>query len=107
MQMNDAPDTFACRRVPLVTIAGAPEQVIEDARAVRSVAVIGSDYPGMKPTMLVQEGDSVKRGQALFSDKKNEGVIYTSPSKYQSNDGRIDTRQRFERRGGGQFCHPF
>ena len=61
-------------------IAGAPEQVIEDARAVRSVAVIGSDYPGMKPTMLVQEGDSVKRGQALFSDKKNEGVIYTSPS---------------------------
>ena len=34
----------------------------------------------MKPTMLVQEGDSVKRGQALFSDKKNEGVIYTSPS---------------------------
>ena len=34
-------------------IAGAPEQVIEDARAVRSVAVIGSDYPGMKPTMLV------------------------------------------------------
>lgn len=61
-------------------IAGEPEQVIEDARTVRSVAVLGNDYPGMKPTMLVQEGDSVKKGQALFSDKKNEGVVYTSPA---------------------------
>src|SRR5690606_30964495 len=34
-------------------ISGAPEQRVETARPVRSVAVIGFDYPGMKPTMEV------------------------------------------------------
>ena len=61
-------------------ISGRPEQVIEDARTVRSVALLGDDYPGMKPTMLVQEGDMVRKGQPLFSDKKNEGVLYTAPA---------------------------
>lgn len=61
-------------------IAGAPEPVIEAGPAIRSVALLGEDYPGMKPTMHVQEGDRVKRGQALFSDKKNDGVLYTAPA---------------------------
>ena len=33
----------------------------------------------MRPTMLVGEGDKVKLGQPVMTDKKNEGVIYTSP----------------------------
>jgi len=61
-------------------ISGAPNQVIETARAVRSVAVIGPDYNGMKPTMAVQVGDKVKKGQLLFTDKKTEGVKYTAPA---------------------------
>jgi Na+-transporting NADH:ubiquinone oxidoreductase subunit A len=61
-------------------IAGAPEPVIESGPEVRSVAVLGDDYPGMKPTMHVQEGDRVTRGQVLFSDKKNDGVHYTAPA---------------------------
>lgn len=60
-------------------IAGAPAQRIEAGRPVRSVAVIGFDYPTMKPTMAVQVGDRVKLGQLLFSDKKSEGVHYTAP----------------------------
>ncbi len=60
-------------------ITGVPEQVIEDAPAVSSVALIGSDYIGMKPTMMVAEGDRVKLGQALFTDKKTAGVNYTAP----------------------------
>ncbi|MEZ5560360.1 MAG: Na(+)-translocating NADH-quinone reductase subunit A [Pseudomonadales bacterium] len=60
-------------------IAGRPEAAIDTAGAVRSVAVLGEDYPGMKPTMLVQEGDRVALGQPLFTDKKTEGVVYTSP----------------------------
>lgn len=60
-------------------IAGAPEQRIEQARAVRSVAVLGCDYHGMKPTMAVQVGDRVKLGDVLFSDKKNPGVHFTAP----------------------------
>lgn len=60
-------------------ISGAPEQRIEAARAVRSVAIMGCDYHGMKPTMAVQVGERVKLGQLLFSDKKNPGVHFTAP----------------------------
>ncbi len=61
-------------------ISGRPEQVIENARPVRQVAVVGHDYIGMKPTMHVAEGDRVKLGQVLFDDKKNEGVLFTAPA---------------------------
>ena len=60
-------------------IKGPPKQEIGEGNAVKRVAVIGSDYPGMKPTMLVKEGDQVKLGQPLFADKKNEGVQFTAP----------------------------
>ncbi|MEX0605894.1 MAG: Na(+)-translocating NADH-quinone reductase subunit A [Marinobacter sp.] len=61
-------------------ISGAPEQTISDGKTVRHVALIGFDYIGMKPTMAVKEGDRVKRGTLLFTDKKTEGVRYTSPA---------------------------
>ncbi|MGB0467601.1 MAG: Na(+)-translocating NADH-quinone reductase subunit A [Pontibacterium sp.] len=60
-------------------ITGAPEQKITNSPEVRSVAVIGFDYVGMKPTMAVKVGDRVKLGQVIFSDKKTEGVKYTAP----------------------------
>jgi len=61
-------------------IAGAPKQSITDGNKVRSVAVLGPDYVGMKPTMMVQKGDKVKLGQILFTDKKTAGVNYTAPA---------------------------
>ncbi|EKF75244.1 Na(+)-translocating NADH-quinone reductase subunit A [Alcanivorax hongdengensis A-11-3] len=61
-------------------ITGAPRQAIEEGHQVRSVAVLGGDYVGMKPTMEVREGDVVKKGQLLFTDKKTEGVKYTAPA---------------------------
>lgn len=61
-------------------ISGSPEQTIVDGPKAHSVAVIGADYPGMKPTMSVQVGDKVKLGQLLFSDKKTEGVKFTAPA---------------------------
>jgi len=60
-------------------ITGGPKQIIEDGNKVNSVAILGMDYVGMKPTMMVSEGDTVKLGQILFSDKKNPGVLFTSP----------------------------
>jgi len=60
-------------------ITGGPKQVIEDGNKVKSVAILGMDYVGMKPTMMVAEGDTVKLGQPLFSDKKNPGVHFTAP----------------------------
>ena len=61
-------------------IAGSPQQTIEASRPARSVALVGYDYPGLKPTMEVAVGDKVAAGQRLFTDKKNPGVIFTAPA---------------------------
>jgi Na+-transporting NADH:ubiquinone oxidoreductase subunit A len=62
-----------------IPITGEPKQVIENGNKVKSVAILGMDYVGMKPTMMVNEGDTVKLGQILFTDKKNPGVNFTAP----------------------------
>lgn len=61
-------------------ISGSPAQEIDQAAAVTEVAVVGTDFPGLKPTMEVAEGDTVVKGQLLFTDKKNPGVRYTAPA---------------------------
>ncbi len=60
-------------------LTGGPEQKITDGNSIKSVALLGPDYDGLKPKMAVAEGDKVKLGQLLFSDKKNPGVNFTSP----------------------------
>lgn len=62
-----------------IPLTGSPNQSISTGRLVRSVALLGDDYLGMKPTMLVQVGDHVMKGSPLFEDKKNPGVLFTSP----------------------------
>lgn len=61
-------------------ITGKPVQKVELAKLVTRVALVGDDYVGMKPTMMVSEGDSVKLGQPVFEDKKNPGVLFTAPA---------------------------
>lgn len=60
-------------------ISGVPAQNIDAAAQVSSVAILGGDYVGMKPTMLVSEGDRVRLGDPLFEDKKTPGIVYTAP----------------------------
>ncbi|MDE2849951.1 MAG: Na(+)-translocating NADH-quinone reductase subunit A [Acidobacteriota bacterium] len=69
-----------CRRGLSLPIAGAPEQVLDDAAAPGSVAISAADFPGMKPAMHVGPGDAVGRGQLLFEDRKQPGVRFTSPA---------------------------
>lgn len=63
-----------------IPISGEPKQVIYPAPDVDSVALIGADYIGMKPTVLVAEGNRVQKGQCLFSDKWHPQVHYTAPA---------------------------
>lgn len=63
-----------------IPIKGAPEQVIQNGPAISRVALLGEEYHGMRPTMMVREGDTVKKGQPLFEDKKTPGVLYTAPA---------------------------
>ena len=60
-------------------ISGGPEQVVSDGPQVTRVALLGHDYPSMKPRMSVQVGDQVKKGQVLFEDRKSEGINFTAP----------------------------
>jgi len=60
-------------------ITGEPRQEIEVARPPSRVALLAEDYAGMRPTLRVQVGERVKRGQRLFEDKKMPAVYYTAP----------------------------
>ncbi|TNV17258.1 Na(+)-translocating NADH-quinone reductase subunit A [Buttiauxella sp. B2] len=74
-------------------IAGLPEQQIHDGPAIPLVALLGEEYVGMRPSMLVQEGDKVLKGQPLFEDKTNPGVFFTAPA-----SGTVAAINRGERR---------
>ncbi len=60
-------------------ITGAPVQTIHEGPKITKVAVNGQDYNGLKPKMLVAEGDKVKKGQPLFLHKASEDVLYVAP----------------------------
>jgi len=87
------PKNIAISRGLQIPVAGSPEQQVQDGPVIRSVALLGDDYIGMKPAMEVGEGDPVKKGQVLFQDRKTPGVAYTSPAA-----GRVAAINRGEKR---------
>jgi len=75
-------------------ITGGPEQAIfSNAGASSTVALLGPDYVGLKPSIKVSEGDKVKLGDVLFADKDYPEVVYTSPA-----SGIVKSINRGERR---------
>ena len=60
-------------------ITGAPEQVIHPAPPLRSVALMGADYIDLKHSLAVAEGERVRLGQPLFTDRRYSEVCYTAP----------------------------
>ncbi|KUM53078.1 Na(+)-translocating NADH-quinone reductase subunit A [Rheinheimera sp. EpRS3] len=62
-----------------IPLAGSPKQEISAGNTINTVAVLGEEYIGMRPTMSVEVGDTVKKGQVLFEDKKTPGVKFTAP----------------------------
>ena len=61
-------------------ISGNPSLDVDSSTAINSVAILGADFIGLKPTMMVEEGDLVHLGQKLFENKKNPGTYVTAPS---------------------------
>jgi len=61
-----------------IPITGEPKQEISPAKSVDQVAIVAADFVGMKPKMFCEVGSVVKRGQPLFEDRKNPGVIHTA-----------------------------
>jgi len=88
--------TFTIRRGLDIPLAGAPKQHIGTGPPVEEVALVGDDYPGMKPTMLVKEGERVRLGQPLFSDKNNNEVLFTAPAAGEVKAIHRGAKRRFE-----------
>nr|WP_252727227.1 Na(+)-translocating NADH-quinone reductase subunit A [Paracoccus sp. C2R09] len=76
-----------------VPVQGAPEGGIENAQPVRTVAVLGQDYLGLKPRLAVQEGDTIAAGAPILAHKDTPRVQVTSPV-----SGRIKAINRGARR---------
>src|SRR5688572_24498882 len=60
-------------------LAGAPERVCADAPEPARVCIETAEFPGIKPKVLVAEGDQVKTGQPLFLDKADRDRVWCSP----------------------------
>jgi Na+-transporting NADH:ubiquinone oxidoreductase subunit A len=74
-------------------ISGRPLQVVRGSAPCTRVGVMADDFPGMKPRMHVEEGQTVARGQVLFEDRKQPGVLHTAPAA-----GRVIAINRGEKR---------
>ncbi|MCR9248278.1 MAG: Na(+)-translocating NADH-quinone reductase subunit A [bacterium] len=60
-------------------LAGGPERTLVDAAEPALVAVETAEFAGIKPKVLVKEGDKVTTGQPLFLDKVDREVVFCSP----------------------------
>ena len=79
--MEDRSDmqTFKLKKGMELPVQGAPEQTIHPGPEFKTVAALGADYLGLKPRMLVQEGDAVQRGTALFCHKDAPEAMMVAP----------------------------
>jgi Na+-transporting NADH:ubiquinone oxidoreductase subunit A len=60
-------------------LAGTPVPEIS-ARPVSRLALVGADYPGLRPAFAVAEGEEVAAGQILFTDRADPRVGVVSPA---------------------------
>ena len=62
-----------------IKLVGAAEARLEVAPMAKSYAVSPLDYENVTPKLLVKVGDKVEAGTALFFDKNNPRILFTSP----------------------------
>lgn len=61
-------------------LVGAPEQRVDaHCPRVTRVGVLGADFVGLRPRLLVEVGDVVRRGQPLFEDRAHPEVKFVAP----------------------------
>jgi len=62
-----------------LSLTGEPEQAIYPAPALGAAALIGADYVDLTHTLAVAEGERVRLGQTLFTDRRDSEICYTAP----------------------------
>ena len=73
------PETITIRKGLDLPISGVAEKRLTDARSISTYAIKPTDFVGLTPRLLVEEGDLVAVGDALFCDKSDERIRFTSP----------------------------
>jgi Na+-transporting NADH:ubiquinone oxidoreductase subunit A len=71
--------SISLRRGYDIKLPGSAAQQISEVPSSNLYAVKPSDFKGLIPKLLVQEGDEVKAGQALFFDKLRPEIKVPSP----------------------------
>jgi Na+-transporting NADH:ubiquinone oxidoreductase subunit A len=72
-------ETITIRKGLDIPINGAAEKRLTDAQNIATYAVKPTDFVGLTPRLLVEEGSAVTVGDALFCDKNDERIRFTSP----------------------------
>lgn len=62
-----------------IKLIGKAEEVIDNNLNVNYYALKPSDFKNITPKILVKQGDKVKAGTPLFSDKNNSDILFTAP----------------------------
>ncbi|NRB02921.1 MAG: Na(+)-translocating NADH-quinone reductase subunit A [Rhodobacteraceae bacterium] len=70
---------FSLRKGLDLPITGDPRQEIHEGPKVDTVAILGGDYVGLKPKLMVQEGDEVVAGTPILAHKDILDAPVTSP----------------------------
>jgi len=70
---------FTIRQGLDIKIRGVPQKRVSPAKLAHSAAVLGLDYPGIRPKYTVKQGDMVKLGQPLFCDRQRPEIVVTAP----------------------------
>lgn len=62
-----------------ISLVGSAEKVITKSAEAQLYALVPSQFQGVVPKPLVQQGDAVKIGSPIFFDKEHSSVLFTSP----------------------------
>lgn len=59
--------------------AVAPVQSVEEVRFPEAAAILGADFPNLRPTFAVEKWGQVLAGQVLFTDRSDSRIAHVSP----------------------------
>ncbi len=76
-----------------VPVSGRPVQQIVQGSKIGRVGIVAADYVGLRPALSVRDGDRVRLGQTLLTEKSCPEIRFTAPAA-----GRVLAVHRGEKR---------
>ena len=86
-------ETIRIKKGLNIPLEGPPKQVVTPGATIGEVALVGADFLGLRPQILVEVGDVVGAGQPLCGDKHDPAVRFAAPG-----TGRVTAINRGRRR---------